>query len=503
MNHIFSDADTIAAAATAWGESGVGIIRISGPCAGKILGQIFRNSSSAIPVVPTGNPPAECPPTISRSSREMVSHHLYHGYIVDPADGRVVDEVLAVLMRAPSSYTGEEVVEIQGHGGPLVMRTILELVLARNARPARRGEFTLRAFLNRRLDLAQAEAVLDLVKARSAGGLEMAIGQLQGRLSAQVAAWREELLDLLAHLEAMVDFPEDEVSPLPAERLDARISAIRAGLLDSRAGAGKGRIYREGVRVVIAGPPNAGKSSLLNALLRERRALVTPLPGTTRDSIEEWINIGGIPFLIADTAGLCDTLDLVESMGVERARGLLEQADLVLLVLDVHDPPDEPGMEFLARAVGDRPGILILNKQDLPARLDSNSLIPPLSKWPHARCCLLDPASQTVASGIEGSASQTVASGIEQLEKRLVETAQGGEIPAPGELTLCNLRHIRAIEETIKFLEAALDTVHTGLPADFITVDLSAALATLEGITGQQVTEDVLERVFERFCIGK
>lgn len=466
--------ETIAAIATAWGEAGVGIVRLSGPRAEEILRRILVLR----------------PPTLPEAT-VLEDRHLYHGYVRDPESLGIVDEVLAAVMRAPASYTGEDVVEIQGHGGALVVATVLSLVLGQGARLARRGEFTLRAFLNGRLDLTQAEAVLDLVQARSRGGLDLALGQLQGRLSARVQKWRDQLRNLLSHLEACTDFPEDEVPALPRFELEAAIGAIQAGVEEMLARSHAGRIYREGVRVAIAGPPNAGKSSLLNALLREPRALVTPLPGTTRDSIEEWAALGGIPFLLADTAGLRSPADLVESLGVERARRLIEQSDLVLLVLDGADPPDGAGLDFLSRVVEGRRGILVVNKQDLALRLDYAALPPALAGWPRLECCLL-------AAGGQDSAPVP-----EELEQKLVEEATGSQAPPLGELSLCNLRHIRALEEAVQYLAAALETVRAGRPADLAAIDLAAALGIMGGITGQQVTQDVLDGIFEQFCVGK
>jgi len=336
--------DTIVAIATPVGSGGIGIVRLSGPEAAPILEHLFRPSQEA-----------------------WTPLRLTYGHIVDPDRGEAVDEVLAVYMPAPRTYTRQDVVEIDCHGGPVPLRRVLELCLRHGARLAGPGEFTLRAFLNGRIDLAQAEAVADLVEARTDAGLRLAVAQLDGRISEQIRAVRARLHDALAWVEASIDFDEDEV---PAYDIEGDLLAAQNALSDLLAGAERGIVYRQGVRTAIVGQPNVGKSSLLNALLRVERAIVTPIPGTTRDTLEETLNLHGVPLVLVDTAGIrADTRNLAEDMGVERSRTALAQADLALLVVDGNRAVDE-GDRAIAALIGHKPAITVINKTDLPVVAD-------------------------------------------------------------------------------------------------------------------------------------
>jgi tRNA modification GTPase len=341
--------DTIAAIATPVGSGGIGIVRLSGPQALSILTRMFRGRQ-----------------------QNLAPRTLTYGHIVDPKDNDVVDEVLVAYMPAPRTYTRQEVVEIHCHGGPSPLRRTLDLCLTYGARLAGPGEFTLRAFLNGRIDLAQAEAVADLVEAKTEAGRRMAVAQLKGGLSARIREVRSRLLDALAWVEASIDFDEDEVPPYDVR---SDLKGVRRSLAELLASAGRGIVYRLGIRTAIVGRPNVGKSSLLNALLRADRAIVTPIPGTTRDTLEETLNLNGIPLLLVDTAGIrTDTRDLAEDLGVERSRTALAQADLALLVIDGNERICAQDRE-IAELIAQKPAIVVINKTDLPVVADVNGLL--------------------------------------------------------------------------------------------------------------------------------
>lgn len=457
--------DTIAGIATALGEAGIGVLRISGPDARPILQRLFR---------PAGRLGTWTPE----------SHRMVYGHVIDPETGAVVDEAMAVWMQAPRSYTRQDVVEIQTHGGATVLRSALGLVLAAGARLAEPGEMTLRAFLNGRLDLAQAEAVLDVVRARTEAGLQVAQAQLGGALSQEIRQARAALLEVLAHLSALIDFPEDDVPPQAIRPQLDEAERVLAELLKT---ADRGILLREGLRVAIVGRPNVGKSSLLNRLLRHERAIVTEIPGTTRDLLEESLSIRGIPVVLADTAGIRETSDVVEALGVARSRAALERADLVLLVLDASQPLTDED-RALAASVAGRPVIIVWNKIDL---LDGASR-------PEAHDAPLPEAPWVEVSARTGEA-------IADLEALVWELVMGGQVVATTgrEALVSNPRHKAAIRTALNNLRAARSGLDEGLPADFLTIDLTAAVNALGEITGETATEDLLDVIFSRFCIGK
>ena len=457
--------DTISAIATAIGEGGIGIIRISGSKAMAIAGKLFISKSG-------------------KTVDSLLSHQVMYGHIIDPASGETVDEAILLIMRAPRSYTCEDVVEIHCHGGPVPLKRILDLTLVQGARLADPGEFTKRAFLNGRLDLAQAEAVIDIIRSKTDASLKVAVGNLSGQLSEQVRALRHAVLRMIAQLEAAIDFPEEDIEEATAADVAQLIAEAKSRLTTLLATAQTGRILREGLATVIIGKPNVGKSSLLNALLREKRAIVTDIPGTTRDIIEEYVNIGGIPLKIIDTAGIRDTADVVEKIGVERAKALVEQADLILLLLDSSAPLSPEDRAVLELLPG-KQAIVLINKSDLPARLETEEV----EKYTGGRLVL--------------KISVAREEGLAALEQAIVDMVYGGQV-SPGEAAFVNnVRHSAALRAALERLNDAEATIEAGMPSDCIVVDLREAWEKLGEVTGDTVGEDIIDQIFTQFCIGK
>lgn len=451
--------DTIIAISTSLGEAAIGVVRLSGAESLHILERLFRPSS--------GQPVAELPP-----------RQATHGHIVQPDTQGLIDEAIVTVYRAPRSYTGEDVVEISAHGSPVVLRRIVEAACRCGARVAEPGEFTKRAFLNGKLDLSQAEAVCDLIRARSDLLAAAAVEQLSGKLGQEIRSIQSDLTRLMAHLEASLDFSDDELEPWGEDEL----RAVGRGVLDRVnhliATYEHGRILREGITVVITGRPNVGKSSLLNALLRHERALVTPIPGTTRDTIEELTHIRGIPIKAIDTAGLRATDDPVERLGVERARASIERADLVLLVLDASE------------------GVTAEDKQLLNELAPREPLVV-LNKWDIARQGLR-------VEGLGLRVSALTGEGVGELEEAIARRVFAGDVaPLGSEAMITRLRHKQALERCAAAVERALGTINQGLPADFVSIDVRDALLALAEITGENVTDEVIHQIFSEFCIGK
>ncbi len=440
--------DTIAAISTPIGEGGIGIVRMSGPEALAILRHLFSPSALQRSNVDSSN---------------LEPYHLHYGHIIDPATGEVVDEVLAVHMPSPRTYTRQDVVEIDAHGGIVAVRRILALCLEHGARLAEAGEFTLRAFLNGRIDLAQAEAVLDVVRAKTDRALQTAVGQLAGHLSERVRSVRALLLDVLAHVEAGIDFFEDE---LPARDVAADLGQAAVELEDLLAGADRGIIYRQGVRAAIVGRPNVGKSSLLNCLLRTSRAIVTDIPGTTRDTLEETLNLNGVPVVLVDTAGIAATTDdPIERLGIERSRQALDQADLAVLVLDASEPLTDAD-RAIAGLIGCKPAIVALNKTDLVRPGEDRNLT-------------------SVLTAPAVSISALTGQGIDALEEAVVETVLSGQVTASDLPVVSNPRHKERLSRALEHVEAALAAARAGLTADLVAIDLAAAVHALGQVTGQ------------------
>lgn len=452
--------DTIVAPATPPGEGGIGIVRLSGPSAENLLCAAFRSRTA--------------PSTLA-------SHHLYHGRLCRP-DGTAVDEVLAVIMRAPHSYTGEDVAEIHCHGGSQVLRGTLDLFLAAGARLARPGEFTQRAFLNGRLDLAQAEAVSALIGARSEQAARTALGQLEGRLSRQLHLFTNGLRELLLLIEAHIDFPDDDLGSLDLRAVAGRASTVHSEMLTLLSTFDTGRALREGVSVLILGRPNVGKSSLLNALLGEARAIVTEIPGTTRDTVEEQLILGGIPLRLVDTAGVRDSADPIEQEGVRRAKAKAEAADLVLLVIDASQPLTGEDRMAIALAPPERT-LLVRNKCDLPLHGDLGAL---------------DGFARQLAISAKGGA------GLSDLQAAVVTFFSGGAADVlEGGVVLTERRHREALRGAVDALERFLAAGAVGEPLECLAMELREALAALGQITGETTPDVILEQIFSRFCIGK
>jgi len=452
--------DTIAAISTPVGEGGIGIVRVSGVEAENIAGRIFRRKGSG----------------------GLMSHRFYYGEIIDPDGGELLDEAMIVLMRAPRSYTREDVLEVQCHGGYLLIRKVLELVLRHGARPAEPGEFTKRAFLNGRIDLLQAEAVIDLIRGKTEAALALAQHQREGLLSKQIAFAKEGILNSLALIEAYLDFPEDDILLPECSEIETAVRRSLAcieGLLD---GFDEGKVIRDGVSVLIAGKPNVGKSSLMNTLLQEKRAIVTSVPGTTRDIIEEVVNIRGLPVTLLDTAGIRETADEIEQEGMRLTLEKIPRADLILFVLDASRPFDDEDWLML-EAVSGRAFLLVQNKSDLPT----------IAKLPEQ---LNDAATVTI--------SARSGEGIDDLRDAIFSRfIRGGALDGREFTALSQVRHRDTLDRAKRHLQSFLQSFPVEAALEFVALDLRDALSALGEVTGETTPDDILDLIFTRFCIGK
>lgn len=476
--------DTIAAIATPPGVGGIGVIRVSGPDAFSLVMPLFRQ--------PHGR------------NDQPQSHMLTYGHIIDPTTEEVVDEVLVACMNAPRTYTSESVVEIQGHGGPLVLQRMLRLVLQQGARMANPGEFTLRAFLNGRLDLAQAEAVMDLIEAQTEAGQRLALYQLRGRISTQVEEARTAILGVVARIEASIDFPEEDVPvPQPTELLPL-IAIAQQQVETLLAGAEQGKLYRQGLRTAIIGRPNVGKSSLLNALLRTDRAIVTPIAGTTRDTVEEVANLRGIPLHLIDTAGITPSADPIEQIGIQRSRVAAESADIVLLVFDGSEPltvqDRQVSQELAAMGFGADKAFDATSANHAGRR---RSVIVVVNKADCAQCLDVADVQQLWPESPIVNTSTLTGAGLPQLEETIAELVLAGKSLHSESVLVTSTRHAEALRRAAEHLRAATSTLDRRLPLDFVSIDLRAAYDTLGEITGETASDDLLERIFHEFCIGK
>lgn len=456
--------DTIAAIATPPGVGGIGVIRVSGPHAFELAGKVFRTPSGA----------GLC---------DAPSHTIHYGHIIEPKTGNVVDEAMATVMRAPRTFTAEDVVELSTHGSPAVLQKTLGLLLQAGARMAQAGEFTKRAFLNGRVDLARAEAVLDVIHADSDASIKNAVSQLEGGLSRQIEQIRAPLLYTAAQFAAAVDYPDDEIADLSEEGLHITLTEAVSACDTLLAGADSGRIAKEGLRCILAGKPNVGKSSLLNALTQSQRAIVTEVAGTTRDVIEESISIDGVALRLFDTAGLRETGDAVEKIGVDRTRQYIESADLVLALFDNAVPITEEDKEILA-LTAQKKRIIVVNKSDLAAAYDLSAL------------------QEQVGGDPIVAISAKTNDGVETLRRTIASTCSLGAVSASSTL-VSNLRHIEALTAAKAALAGALETLDSGMPMDMCIIDISAALESLGQITGASVSADIVDEIFAQFCVGK
>jgi tRNA modification GTPase len=455
--------DTIAAISTPPGHSGIGIVRMSGPDALNIADRLFRPAN-----------PAKIP---SRAPSFSTSY----GHVV--RDEQVIDEVILTVMRAPRTYTTQDVVEINCHGGIIPLRRTLELVLELGARLADPGEFTKRAFLLGRIDLAQAEAALDVIFAQTEEAQKAATRQLEGALSGQVNALRDRLIEVLAHLEANIDFGEEDLELMGLKQVEAQLGEAGGELARLVAGAAVGRILRDGLRTTIVGRPNVGKSSLMNALLGQERVIVTHIPGTTRDVVEESIQIAGVPVVLSDTAGLRSTDDPVESIGVARSRDALEGADLALVVVDGAQPltPEDRALLHQARGFS---AVVVLNKSDLPQAADAGEV------------AALAATQAIAVSALTGY-------GLEELRETISARIWSGATRADAGSLVTNVRHKQALERAAEHVQAGRDAIAAGLSEEYVAEDVRDALDALGEIVGLTLTEEVIDRIFSSFCIGK
>lgn len=462
---MLNNEDTICAISTPIGEGGIGIIRISGKDAISIAAKIFSSKKK-------------------KDLNSVSTHTIHYGIIKDTETGAEIDEVLVTIMRAPNTYTKEDVIEINCHGGVLPLKRILELVLKNGAKLAEPGEFTKRAFLNGRIDLSQAEAVIDIINSKTENSLRIAVGQLSGILSKRIMAVREELLSIIASLEASIDFVDEDIEFISKREISERIKKIITELEYLIDSADEGRIYKEGIATAIIGKPNVGKSSLLNALLKEERAIVTAIPGTTRDVIEEWVNIKGMPLRILDTAGIRHTENIVEIEGVRRSREAIKRADLILLLIDGSVKLNEEDKRLMEE-VRDKRLIVLLNKSDLPSVVKKDNIKKML------------PDKEIV------SISALTGDGVDSLRAVIHNLLFKGGITAGERPIITNLRHKIAIERARTSLENLQASLKDEMSEEFLAVDLRGALNALGEITGETATEDILEKIFQEFCIGK
>lgn len=452
--------DTIAAISTPIGEGAIGIVRMTGPQAFEIIDRIF----------------------VSPSLQNWEDKKFKYGHIID--NGKVLDEVMAVKMYAPKTFTREDVVEINCHGGAVPLREILKLCLKEGARLADRGEFTKRAFLNGRIDLTQAESIMDLIQTKTNKGFDIAINQLEGYLSQKINLIRNNLIGLMAEVEVSIDYPEEDIEEITYEALSNGLTSVKDDLHKLLRTSNSGKIIREGLKTVIIGKPNVGKSSLMNALLKDSRAIVTDIPGTTRDVIEEFLSVDGIPIKLVDTAGIRETEDVVEKIGVEKSKAYFNKADLIIFMLNGSEKlsiEDHQLMEL----VKDRPSVVLINKSDLKQEIEMNDIEIHFNK------------DQIIFTSMSNE------SGIDALElaiKNLVFKFQGdfdqNEI-------VSNTRHIALLEIALRHVDEALRATQDGLPYDFIEVDVKEAIVQLGFITGESVSADLMQTIFSQFCLGK
>lgn len=450
--------DCIAAISSATGEAGIGIVRMTGEGCVDVLDSVFKRVND---------------------NADLINRKMTYGHIVD--DNEIVDEVLVCYMKAPHTYTREDVVEIYTHGGVVAVRKVLEVLLNNGARLAEAGEFTKRAFLNGRIDLSQAEAIIDMIKAKTDKAYSVSMKQLEGSVNRNIKQLRDQLLDMLSHVEYSINFTEDMQDELDNTPVLNEGKEVLDKLKKLSESANRGRIIRDGINTTIIGKPNVGKSSLLNALLKENRAIVTDIPGTTRDVIEEYIDLNGISLKINDTAGIRDTEDIVEKIGVEKSVSFISDSDLIIAIFDSSREFDDEDRKILD-LIRDKKSIVLLNKIDLDGGFDFDENLEGI---------------EVIHTSIKNN------EGIEDLENKIIEMFNDGYIEANNDNIITNIRHRDIINKAIKSLESSLHDMEAGVPIDCFEVDLRNAWEILGEITGETVDDDVLNKIFSDFCIGK
>ncbi|MDQ0158384.1 tRNA uridine-5-carboxymethylaminomethyl(34) synthesis GTPase MnmE [Alkalibacillus salilacus] len=455
--------DTIAAISTPLGEGAIAIVRLSGDEALAIANHVFSN----------------------KDLTQVDSHTIQYGTLVDPKTDEKVEEVMASVMKAPKTFTREDIVEINCHGGMVSVNRVLQLVLRYGARLAEPGEFTKRAFLNGRIDLSQAEAVMDLIRSKTDRAMSLALKQMDGRLSQLIRDLRQQLIETVAHVEVNIDYPEyDDVEEMTNELLKERARNVKSEVHTLLRTAKQGKILREGIGTAIIGKPNVGKSSLMNILAHDDKAIVTEVPGTTRDVIEEYVNVRGVPLRLIDTAGIRETEDIVEKIGVERSRQALQDADLILLVLNGNEPLTEED-RALFEAAKDLDSIAIVNKTDLDQQINMDEV-------------------REVAQGSPVITTSLIEEqGIDELEQAIADTFFDGEVDQ-GDLTyVSNVRHIQLLEQANEALDDALESLEMGMPLDLVQIDITRTWELLGEIIGEDVSESLIDQLFSQFCLGK
>ncbi|MDE5053570.1 tRNA uridine-5-carboxymethylaminomethyl(34) synthesis GTPase MnmE [Niallia taxi] len=458
--------DTIAAISTPMGEGAIAIVRMSGPESFLIADKVFKS---------IGN----------KRIKDVASHTIHYGHIVDPGTEEIIEEVMISVMKGPRTFTKEDVIEINCHGGMASVNRLLQLLVTNGARLAEPGEFTKRAFLNGRIDLSQAEAVMDLIRAKTDKAMNVALGQMEGRLSKLIRSLRQEILETLAQVEVNIDYPEyDDVEEMTHQLMLDKSKFVQEEIRKLLQTSQQGKILREGLSTVIVGRPNVGKSSLLNSLVQDSKAIVTDIPGTTRDVIEEYVNVRGVPLRLLDTAGIRETEDIVERIGVEKSRKVLKEADLILLVLNYSDELTEEDIN-LFKAIEGMDYIVIVNKTDLPQKIDMER-IKELS------------ANQKMVT-----TSLLQDKGINQLEEAISSLFFEGVIEASDMTYVSNTRHISLLNQALQSINEAISGVEMGTPIDIVQIDLTRTWELLGEIIGDSVHESLIDQLFSQFCLGK
>ncbi|QOS98443.1 tRNA uridine-5-carboxymethylaminomethyl(34) synthesis GTPase MnmE [Brevibacterium sp. JNUCC-42] len=455
--------DTIAGVATPMGEGGIAVIRVSGDDALTIVDKIYRGKNQLSTVD---------------------SHTIHYGALIDPSVNEQVEEVLVSVMRAPRTFTREDVVEINCHGGLISVEKVLDLVLEHGARLAEPGEFTKRAFLNGRIDLSQAEAVIDLIRAKTDKALKVALSQVEGKLSKLIKGLRQELIEAMAHIEVTLDYPEHDVEEFTQNFLLGKCEDVKQQVARLLQTAKQGKILREGLSTAIIGKPNVGKSSLLNSFVQEDKAIVTEIAGTTRDVIEEYVNVRGVPLRLIDTAGIRETDDIVEKIGVEKSRQILQQVDLVLLMVNYNEFLHDDDLAIFEAAKGLQV-IIIINKTDLPQKLELDKV---KEAFPDAPLILTSVKEEK---------------GIDQLEQAIAHLFFTGRVQQEDMTYVSNARHINLLRQAEQAMEDAIDGIHQQMPVDMVQIDIKKAWELLGEVIGESVGEDLIDQIFSQFCLGK